>query len=429
MIVDVCEKIVDYTKNEILCRSSFMSAAIKYVDFLPHNGTLSFAVYENKVYYNTNFLIKTFSIDNGRTLSRFFLHCIFHFVCGNTSAENRENDSFVRLAGDIMIEKIIDEIFVFNTRDSFYDVSKSDNSYRRKVYSYISSHTKMMNEKRIHKMMVRKNTNLFEVFDKNMLLREFTFDTELTMCEETKRKSNVKEQMEKYIEIRENAKKAAKFIKIKSGISGKGDISYLLDLCYREKKDYREFLRKFAVLTERQAEDNDTFDYALYNYGNTELGAPIIEAVEYSQGHTLDGFVIAIDTSASCSVDKVRRFIKISCEIIRESLDMSSQVNITVIQCDCKIRDIKYIKSVADIDEYVKKLKVIGGGGTDFTPVFDYIEASGQFIRGLIYFTDGNGKFPYKVPDFETAFVFIDSDKDANVPRWVKKVTVDEEEI
>ena len=49
-------------------------------------------------------------------------------------------------------------------------------------------------------------------------------------------------------------------------------------------------------------------------------------------------------------------------------------------------------------------------------------------LRGLIYFTDGQGIYPAKKPGFETAFVFMKEDyEDMNVPPWAMKLILEEE--
>ena len=61
----------------------------------------------------------------------------------------------------------------------------------------------------------------------------------------------------------------------------------------------------------------------------------------------------------------------------------------------------------------------------------DLIDA-GEFenLRGLIYFTDGDGTYPNAMPPYDTAFVFVDDDpRDRRVPPWAMKVVVDSEEL
>ena len=52
-------------------------------------------------------------------------------------------------------------------------------------------------------------------------------------------------------------------------------------------------------------------------------------------------------------------------------------------------------------------------------------------LEGLIYFTDGDGNYPKKQPDYLTAFVFLDKGNlvDAKVPSWAIKYILDKDEI
>lgn len=80
-------------------------------------------------------------------------------------------------------------------------------------------------------------------------------------------------------------------------------------------------------------------------------------------------------------------------------------------------------------------MKIRGLGGTDFRPVFQYVEQlrrekEFQNLRGLIYFTDGYGTFPERKPDYETAFVFIREEYELpEVPAWAIKLVLEQEEI
>ena len=67
-------------------------------------------------------------------------------------------------------------------------------------------------------------------------------------------------------------------------------------------------------------------------------------------------------------------------------------------------------------------------------PVFAYVDDAverGDLVNlgGLIYFTDGQGTYPARKPDYDTAFVFVDDASAAaspNVPAWAMKVELDE---
>lgn len=80
-------------------------------------------------------------------------------------------------------------------------------------------------------------------------------------------------------------------------------------------------------------------------------------------------------------------------------------------------------------------MQIRGLGGTDFRPVFEYVEKLSrekEFVnlKGLIYFTDGYGTFPEKKTDYYTAFVFVDDEyNNPEVPVWAMKLVLQKEEI
>ena len=204
----------------------------------------------------------------------------------------------------------------------------------------------------------------------------------------------------------------------------------------REKYDYTEFLRKFAVMQEAMMVNDDEFDYIYYTYGlKLYNNVPLIEPLEYKEVKRIREFVIAIDTSRSTSGDLVQRFVQKTYNILKSTESFSSTVNIHIIQCDATIQEDAIIQNQAEVDEYLKHMKLHGFGGTDFRPVFSYVDwlrEKKEFynLKGLIYFTDGFGTFPSKKPDYETAFVFVDDGmNNYNVPTWAMKLVLQQEEI
>ena len=83
----------------------------------------------------------------------------------------------------------------------------------------------------------------------------------------------------------------------------------------------------------------------------------------------------------------------------------------------------------------MEKLDLLGEGGTDFRPAFEYVEKLRREqvftqLRGLIYFTDGKGVYPKRMPDFETVFAFLEEDyEERQVPPWAMKLILKEEDL
>ncbi len=211
-----------------------------------------------------------------------------------------------------------------------------------------------------------------------------------------------------------------------------GDLLGQMKIENRERHDYRSFLRKFSVLREELGVDTDTFDYTFYSYGLSLYGnMPLIEPQETREVKKVEEFAVVVDTSMSCSGELVRRFLEETYDVLSQNESFFRKINVHIIQCDEDVRSDVKISSEKELKAYMDNLTLYGEGGTDFRPAFEYVNEKirqGEFteLRGLIYFTDGYGIYPRKAPGYQTAFVFMQEDyRDADVPGWAMKLTVD----
>ena len=122
------------------------------------------------------------------------------------------------------------------------------------------------------------------------------------------------------------------------GSAGAGSEKVILE---KEKgHDYRMFLKKFAVTKEELSLDMDSFDYIPYDYSRRMYeNLVFLEPLEYREVQKLSEFVIAIDTSGSCSGEIVRQFLSETWEIFQEKDNFFRDMRIHLIQCDCLIQE------------------------------------------------------------------------------------------
>lgn len=189
--------------------------------------------------------------------------------------------------------------------------------------------------------------------------------------------------------------------------------------------DYRRFLQRYAVWGEELEPDMDSFDYLPYYYSRSHYDRLLmLEPLEYKDVQKLQEFVIAIDTSGSCSGALVQRFLQETWTIFQEREKFFAHMNIHIIQCDCVIQEHVKITCRDEWQQYLETIQIKGHGDTDFTPVFrlvDQLMEDGEFrhLKGLLYFTDGDGIYPDVEPAYETAFVFINQKlKKGKTPDW-----------
>ena len=220
---------------------------------------------------------------------------------------------------------------------------------------------------------------------------------------------------------------------------GRSDAAGLLQnlrVANRKPADYDEFLRRFATVAEDLRVSDEEFDYVYYTYGLSRYGnIPLVEPLEYQESNRVREFVIALDTSGSCSDELIRTFVQRTFDILRSQTSFGDEVNVHLVQCDMRVRTATKVRSLSQLESYADSFWVSGGGGTDFRPVFEYVDGlveAGEFddLRGLIYFTDGYGAFPVRAPGYDVAFVFVDdADINVKVPAWAMKVTMTQEEV
>ena len=112
--------------------------------------------------------------------------------------------------------------------------------------------------------------------------------------------------------------------------------------------------------------------------------------------------VVAIDTSASVD-DKMLSYI--FNEIF--SILSKRRHEITIIECDSKIQRVYKAKNRSEIQK-----RVVGRGGTEFSPVIKYINENKCFRDALlIYFTDGFGEEQIPKPfTYKNMWVIVDRD-------------------
>lgn len=215
-----------------------------------------------------------------------------------------------------------------------------------------------------------------------------------------------------------------------------GTFAVNLSVGMRKTCDFRTFMKRFSALSEEMKVSTEEFDYVYYTYGlSLYENMPLVEPLEYEETRRVREFVIAIDTSASCAGTFVQRFVEKTYDILKSTSAFGRKVNVHIIQCDSDIRKDTKITELSDIDDTFAEYQGRGFGGTDFRPVFKYVDdlvAAREFknLKGMVYLTDGLGKFPEEEPEYLTTFVFVDEEAAKRpVPPWALKAIMTEDEM
>jgi len=485
---NISGRIVQSSRNELVVSMRFLEYALSKLRFIPNYSIKSIQTDGRMVSFNPEFLIETFKSSRflcNRTQFHILLHCIFRhpFDCVSKNAEVWD------LACDISAEYILDGI---KSKSIDYSMDKPK---KQAIYNCLSS-LKYKNAQSIYyKLMedpallatVKEDAALFLLDDHKMWHRISKADGDKIQDLEKDEKSN-NENEDKNSEIRPDPDDIETKIEFKEEDSEEEnknsdqdfskeiqdflreqnledaeeeweDVSEKLELDLesfnkqigedsmdllqhlkinnQRKYDYGSFLRKFAALQEENIINEEEFDYIYYTFGlSLYKNMPLIEPLEYKESEKIREFAVAIDTSGSCSNGLIQKFLEYTYSILFSSEVFASKVNIHIIQCDADIKRDDKITTAEEMETLLNEFTAFGNGGTDFRPVFNYIDDlidKKEFhnLRGLIYFTDGYGVFPEVPPkNYETAFIFVDEEPTSiTVPPWAIKLVLSKNEI
>ena len=419
----VSRKILITARNELYMKMRFLDVALSCMPFIPDTGADGMGTDGLYLYYDPQYLGGLFREDRVM-VNRIYLHLVLHCIFRHVFRRNGREKTLWNLATDIAVESVIDDWNLPNIR-------KSQSWLRQRTYRDLKEEIKVFTAEKIYGVLVR-----WKLSDREMerMIREFTVDDHKYWAkdEDDEKQS---EMNQRWQDISEKMQTDMETFS-KEATSNTGHFLDQVRVENRQRYDYRSFLHKFAVLKEEVTVDDDSFDYVFYSYGLRLYGnMPLIEPQEWKEVKKVEDFAIVIDTSMSCSGDLVKKFLEETYGILSEAGSFFQRVNIHIIQCDDQVQSDRKITCKEELQEYMEKLDLAGEGGTDFRPAFAYIDdliATHRFteLKGVIYFTDGQGIYPQKMPLYQTAFVFMDDGaEEQEVPPWAMKLVLDEEDL
>ena len=459
----LAEDVLHLSRNTLLVNLRFLDAALNELELIPVDE-VNLATDGQLLAYNPTFVLKRYKQER-EEIVRAYLHMLFHGVFRHMYVHSLMDQDLWGLACDIAVEYVIAGLGLKAATTSRELLQKSHYANlekkagkltAEKLYRYFLDHRpdgRQLAELRgafyadDHRLWYMTEAEKAAFFGQTLAVTlsgeeengsgdgdrnengessaEGLSGSALAMSAAEARWTEISERMQMDMET---------FSKMQGDKAG-GLMQNLREV-NREKYDYTSFLKKFAVRGEVMRVNDDEFDYIFYTYGlKLYEKMPLIEPLEYKEVKRIREFVIAIDTSGSVSGELVQAFVQKTYNVLKSTESFFSRINLHIIQCDATIQEDAKITNQEEFDNYLKNMKIHGLGGTDFRPVFSYVDwlrdqKEFQNLKGLIYFTDGFGTFPAQKPDYDTAFVFVDDGwNNYDVPTWAIKLILQKEEI
>ena len=463
---DLALEILNLSRNTLLVKLRFLEPALCQLPFISDPE----ATYETDgygIYYGFVHVLRSYRIQK-ELIMRDYLHTVLHCLFHHPFIGPDVNSFAWDLACDIAVENVLTEL-------SLNELDCSRTTEQEMICAKLAEHVSTLTAEHIYRFLCKENLSpeyletLRDAFraDEHQLwyhhsnssddsTMDETSDTDTKteeedhaadtpssssdeqdskpeLCPEESDSSALEELWDHIAEITEVDLET---FSSKYGTKARQLLSNLNE-CTDHPVDYSDFLRKFTVLGEEMCLNDEDFDYIYYTYGlQLYHDIPLIEPLEYKELKKIREFVIAIDTSASVQGDLIESFVRQTWQILKQKETFFRQMRLYILQCDCELQQITLISNEDELYDYLSHIELKGGGGTDFRPVFHYIDtlqAQNKLtnLRGLLYFTDGDGIYPYHPTPYQTAFLFTDipaAFKSA-IPSWIITGLIDIDQL
>lgn len=418
-IKNIAAEIFRLAHDGLLINMRFLDVALSKLKIECRETTGAHLFDGVKLYYDPVRLLRQYKTET-HYVARLYLHTLLHCIFYHALETDKLNREYWDLATDIAVENTILELDLHLTRLSSDDALRSRLDILKKQAGGLTAE-KLYRHFRIEEPSQKAKEEWYKLchYDEHIYW-DRKEELELSQAEWRKISERIKADLKSFSKDRNNAE----------------SMEQNLREATRERYDYTAFLKKFMVMGESVQVNDDEFDYIYYTYGLSTYGnMPLVEPLEYKDSNKIKDFVIAIDTSASCRGELVQAFLQKTFDIMQQSENFFNKINVHIIQCDSQVQQDTKITERKELDAFMKQGKLTGFGSTDFRPVFSYVETlreEKEFdnLKGLLYFTDGYGIYPEKMPDYDVAFVFLQEDENApKVPPWAIKLILEQEDL
>ena len=159
------------------------------------------------------------------------------------------------------------------------------------------------------------------------------------------------------------------------------------DLALEPRLPWRALLERFLMRVAR-----DDYSFARRSRREGEALLPGMESGE-------SNLVVAVDTSGSIPREALEGFLE---EV--DALKGQIRATIALLLCDAVVAPGTPMRFFP-WEPIVLPKGVSGGGGTRFTPVFEWVESEPVRPDALLYFTDAEGEFPERAPDYPVVWL------------------------
>lgn len=180
-----------------------------------------------------------------------------------------------------------------------------------------------------------------------------------------------------------------------------GAMARMVDHLLQPQLPWRMLLARYMTAVARD-------DYSYTRPSNRREGEAILPSLRSTQAD----LIVALDTSGSIGDHEMQEFIS---EI--NAIKGQVRARLSLIACDAAVSE-ESPWTFEPWEEVDLPSNLQGGGGTDFRPVFEFVDRQDRQPDLMIYFTDAEGDFPKLQPPYPVIWLV----KGKNAVPWGQRI-------
>lgn len=302
-------KILNSVRTELYLSMRFMGPALGSLGFAMDLSTRTVGTDAVYIRFNPTYLLQTY-IERPEILNRTYMHMLMHCLFRHMfSAKQHEDAQLWDLCCDIAVESVVDSM-------DYPTILRVTSDFRQEWYEKLEKEVSVLTAEKLYQyfMLRKRDPYLEESLRQEFLLCDHSFwqrmekepsqeqnknqppvpqenpqmdsDQQENAGEKTSDATPLGKTDPKEDEWKEHAKRIESDMETyaKDAAADAGKLAWMLKLSSRERKSYKEFLKRFAVVREEVSVDMDSFDYGFYMYGLQHYGnMPLIEENEFRE--------------------------------------------------------------------------------------------------------------------------------------------------
>lgn len=245
---DLGRKILIASRNELYLSMRYMDLAFSAFSYAPDNGNGYVGTDGETIFYHTPFLADLYERDRF-LVNRLYLHMVLHCLFRHLWRRKDRDPRYWNLACDIAAESVIDGMNIRAVR-------MKTPAIRLYIYEELHKTQRVFTAERIYNALRHLEP------DDRMLARlesEFLVDDHNYWYKENNKKKQ-QQQQKRWEDISNKTQTELETYGREPGKEA-GSLLETVKTENRERYQYREFLKRFAVLREEPQIDMDSFDY------------------------------------------------------------------------------------------------------------------------------------------------------------------------